>query len=320
MPHEDPDQPYLNDLEGVTFDPVFILGLHRSGTSILYKTLTATDRFNPITAYHLIRYHELLSHHHAHTETQAKDDLTALFHAQGLSDRGIDRLELTADFPEEYGFLLGSRTLRMSLAPRNLPLFTTLGQKIQYTAQNHRPLLAKNPYDFPNFLYLKTAFPTARFIFIHRHPLKTLSSTLKAWQLLIRTKNPYTKQLSHYYEQFSDNPLLHLPLRTIFLDTPELGAILLTTIAAKASRYYLRHINELPANDYVSITYEQFCAQPQQTLDAILDVLRQPKSDLDAARLVRPRDVPIDPTIQKLTPYIQRVMRPYYAALGYGTA
>lgn len=317
MPQKDPDHPYLNNLDTVGFTPIFILGLHRSGTSILYKTLTATDRFNPITAYHLIRYHELLTHFHTHTTDQAKTDLTALLHAKGQTDRGIDRLQLTADFPEEYGFLLGHQTIRMNLTPRTLLLFTTLCKKIQYTAQNTRPLLLKNPYDFPNFRYLKAAFPTARFVFIHRHPLKTLSSTLNAWQHLVRTKNPYTEQLARHYQQSSDNPLLHLPLRTVFLDAPELGAVALTATAAKATRYYLTNIAKLPARDYVSITYEQLCSRPQQTLDKILTALGEPPTDLDASTLISPRDVPIDPTIQKLAPYIKRVMRPYCDAFGY---
>ncbi len=313
------DQSYLKGLEGVTFDPVFILGLHRSGTSILYKTLTTTGCFNPITAYHLIRYHELLRNAFTHTEDQAKADLTALFRASGLKDRGIDRLAIDADFPEEYGFLLGHRTLLMSLSSRNLPLFNQLGQKIQVLAHNQKPLLAKNPFDFPNFLYLKRAFPSARFVFIHRHPLKTLSSTLKAWQDIIREKNPYTLQLARFYDQYTDNPLLSIPLRTVFLDAPELGAVLLTIMASRATRYYLRNIDRLPPTDYVSVTYEQFCRQPQETIDLIMRSLGQPASVVDAARLVSPRRVTVDPVIQKLSPYIMRAMRLYCTAFGYTT-
>ena len=63
-----PDQDYIQDLEQVDFQPVFILGMHRSGTSILYKMLTATDTYNPVTAYHLINYNELLSNYHQQKE------------------------------------------------------------------------------------------------------------------------------------------------------------------------------------------------------------------------------------------------------------
>lgn len=319
MPN-DRDQPYLKDLDDVTFDPIFILGLHRSGTSILYKTLTATHHFNPITAYHLIRYRELLYNHHHHTEDQAKDDLTTILRAKGLSDRGIDRLEITADFPEEYGFLLGHQTIRQSLTPTNLHLFIQLGKKLQYIADNNKPLLAKNPYDFPNFLYLKAVFPSARFIFIHRHPLKTLSSSLKAWQLLITNKNPYTDQLAHTYSQMSDNPLLHLPLRTIFLERPEIGAVLLTTMAAHATTYYLEHIHRLASNDYIAVTYEQLCSHPEMTLKNVMSFLQLPTDLHEISASIASRDIPIDSVIQKLSPYIFRAMKPYCTAFGYTPA
>ena len=39
---ENLDKKHLEKLENIEFQPVFILGLHRSGTSILYKILIAT--------------------------------------------------------------------------------------------------------------------------------------------------------------------------------------------------------------------------------------------------------------------------------------
>jgi hypothetical protein len=47
-----PDKPYLNLLEKVDFCPIFIMADHRSGTTLLYQTLVATDCFNFIKSYH----------------------------------------------------------------------------------------------------------------------------------------------------------------------------------------------------------------------------------------------------------------------------
>jgi hypothetical protein len=93
--------------------------------------LTATGCFNPVTAYHLINYHELLSNYHEQTEQQAKQQLTESFLKNGLRDRGIDRLKITADFAEEYGFLLSTQTLQMRITKKNLSLFTEMCKKIQ---------------------------------------------------------------------------------------------------------------------------------------------------------------------------------------------
>ena len=104
-----PDNEFIQELQQVTFQPVFIVGLHRSGTSILYKMLTETGNFNPVTAYHLINYNELLLNHHLKKEEFAKQLLTESFREKGLRDRGIDRLKVTAEFAEEYGFLLNKK-------------------------------------------------------------------------------------------------------------------------------------------------------------------------------------------------------------------
>ena len=58
-----PDKKYLDKIENIKFNPVFILGLHRSGTSIFYKMLVSTGHFNSVTAYHIINYEELLSNY-----------------------------------------------------------------------------------------------------------------------------------------------------------------------------------------------------------------------------------------------------------------
>lgn len=36
--------------------PVFILGLHRSGTTILYEMLASTGAFDVLTAWHVIEF------------------------------------------------------------------------------------------------------------------------------------------------------------------------------------------------------------------------------------------------------------------------
>jgi hypothetical protein len=307
-----PDEQFVSELEQVSFQPVFILGVHRSGTSILYKMLVATGSFNPITAYHLIHYDELLVNHHLKKEASAKQHLTDVFTEKGLQDRGIDRLKLTADFAEEYGFLLNKRTVLMSLSSRNIGLFTQMCKKIQYIAGNDKPLLLKNPYDFPNFLYIKQMFPNARFVFIHRHPLKTISSTLNAIRTIVKKKNPYTTMLSKFYDTFSTNPLFLFPLRLIFCKIPEYGVLFISMITTRATRYYLKNIEKLPKEDYISITYEEFCMHPQETLEDIMKKLSPPQAHpIDAQSFIKPRMVDVDGSVQKFRNHIFRSMKTY---------
>ncbi len=312
------DRQYLKELKNVDFQPVFILGVHRSGTSILYKMLTATGCFNPVTAYHLINYDELLSNYHEQKEQDAKHHLIESFLKNGLTDRGIDRLKITADFAEEYGFLLRTRTLQMRITKKNVALFTELCKKIEFIAGNQKPILLKNPYDFPNFLYLKEVFPNARFVFIHRHPLKTISSTLNAVRTLLQEKNPYTARLSRVYEQCYTNPLLLQPLRFIFQALAKCCVVVLTRITKKSADYYLKNIEKLSKNDYISITYEEFCLSPKEILQNIMEKLTLTMiQKIDAASLMKPRKVEVDISVQKLRSYIYKSMKAYFDLFHY---
>ena len=174
------DDQHIKKIENINFQPVFILGFYRSGTSIFYKMLSETNCFNPVIAYHLIKYDELLHNHINKIEGNTKKDLTSYLQ-KIQKDRKIDRLKISADFAEEYGFLLSSRTAQSTISKKNLDLFTELGKKIQFISENNKPILLKNPIDLSNFIFIKKHFPNAKFIFIHRHPFNVSSSFIKAF-------------------------------------------------------------------------------------------------------------------------------------------
>jgi len=305
--HQDLQHLYL--LESITSQPVFILGLHRSGTS----------SFNPVTAYHLIKYHQLLHNHITKQEERAQQELTHFFKEQGQLDRGIDRLQLTADFAEEYGFLLGEQTATMSITRKNLPLFTEMAKKIQFIAENNKPILLKNPYDFSNFLYIKRVLPNAKFIFIHRHPYKSLSSLVKAGRFLLANKSLYTDLLTRNYNKIFENPLLLYPLRFLFSRYSPFGMILLTLHSSKAVKYYIKNIQNLSKKDYVSITYENLCENPQNTMEDIIEFLNIKHKKMDFTSFIKPRKTNLDPSVIKLNRFISKTMRHYFTCFGYNT-
>lgn len=312
------DKQYLVRLKNIDFQPVFILGLHRSGTSILYKMLTATGCFTPVTAYHLIRYNQLLSDYETNKIESSKKELTESFRKKGLKDRGIDRLQITADFAEEYGFLLGQKTFQMYIAPKNLSLFIELGKKVQYISNNKKPILFKNPYDLSNFLYIKQMFPTAKFVFIHRHPFKTLSSNIKAVRLLLQDKNPYTTQLFKLYNKTYENPLILYPSKWSFLNFSAIGMVLLTRYSSKSIKYYLKNIEHLPEQDYVTITYEDLCINPKKNIETIMKCLNIaiPKK-IDFSSFIKPRKIDLDQSVKQLRFFIFRCMEDYFEKFSY---
>jgi hypothetical protein len=311
------DKNELGRLENIDFQPVFILGLHRSGTSILYKMLTETGCFNSVTAYHIIRYNELLYNNINNLEKKAKDELTQ-FLKKHQKDRGIDKLNLDADFAEEYGFLLREYSNKLKITKQNQKIFTQLAKKIQFISNNNKPLLLKNPYDFTNFILLKKIFPKAKFIFIHRNPYKTLSSTIKAVRYLFNDFSPYTAELTSFYKKiYQIKPLLYC-VRLLLNKLSIFAIMLLTYISSKDMNYYLQNIDKILKKDYVSIRYEDLCENPQKNIELIINSFDF-SSDLkkDFSKYIRPRITTLDSSVVKMQKFIYKSMKRYFIYFNY---
>jgi hypothetical protein len=186
-----PDEPYLQLLEKVDFNPIFIMGDHRSGTTVLYQILVATECFNYLKASHIIKYDEILESHINGTQERTRQELENLFKSLEISDRQFDKVKPTPDLPEEYGFILKNAGYESYLNSENLLLFVQLCQKIQFASNSDKPLLLKNPWCFPHFMYIKSVLPKAKFVFIHRHPIHVMNSKLKAVRLVLSVESSY---------------------------------------------------------------------------------------------------------------------------------
>ncbi|MFH2007521.1 MAG: sulfotransferase [bacterium] len=115
------DGPFLHRIAKVRLRPVFILGLHRSGTTILYKLLSEAVPSNVVTVYHLACYDELLHNRERKREVEARAALTRRLGGGG-ENRGIDHVKISADAAEEYAFVLLRKSGRRHVTPDNLPV------------------------------------------------------------------------------------------------------------------------------------------------------------------------------------------------------
>jgi hypothetical protein len=101
--------------------PLFILGLQRSGTTLLYEIFAASGAFNISTAWHVICFDEL--RRGVDDPAASRQRLQERFAAAGLTPRGMDIVKIGPDTPEEYGFVLAGRGLGMRITRRSLPVF-----------------------------------------------------------------------------------------------------------------------------------------------------------------------------------------------------
>lgn len=313
------DKPYLDSLSQVELSPVFIMGEHRSGTTLLYKTLVATGCFNFLKAYHIIKYDEILSNHINQTENQAIQELEQLFKSLGISDRTIDKVKATPDLPEEYGFILKNVAGDESrITPKNAPIFEQLCRKIQFTSDPEKPLLLKNPWDMPQFMYVKSICPSAKFIFIHRHPIHVINSKLNAARSLFSSWNPYVALIAHLYKEVFQNPLKRFIYQVMYAKYFNLGVRRVTKTSIESTTYFLENIESLPEKDYLSVTYEDLCKAPEATIQKILRFLGlEPQVTLEYEKLIKPRPIELLPEVQRQYEQIRNQLQAYFTHHGY---
>lgn len=313
-----PDAAYLQCIENVDFEPIFIMGDHRSGTTLLYKLLVATQSFNYVNAYHIIKYQECLSNHINHHGKKAFQALAERFISHGIVDRGFDHIEVTPDLPEEYGFILRNAGYESYINAENLALFIELCKKVQFISQPQRPLLLKNPWCFPHFLYIKSVFPRAKFIFIHRHPVHVINSKLRAVRTFLKIWNPYTSLISKQYRQIFESPLRRSFYQFLYASHFNLGLRRVTRQSIESTTYFLQNIDALSPTDYISVRYEDLCQTPESTLLNIMTFLGQDNQiDPNVAKQIKPRPPNLFPEVQKNCHHIKQQLKHYVTDQGY---
>jgi hypothetical protein len=312
-----PDHKFLSLLQDVTFRPIFIMGDHRSGTTLLYKLLDETGGFNVVRAYHIICYPDLLANHLAHREAEAKAAIQTMLTQAEMADRRLDQVPVSPDLPEEYGFLLsGSRRPRLTAA--TLPRFVEACKKVQYISDGARPLLLKNPWDFSNFIAVKQAFPDARFIFLHRHPLHVINSQIVAARTLYAGKSHYHALLEPAYDALWRLPVRLNLIRSMFSSRLELGLRIASRHVVRTTNYFLAHVAELDPQDHMEIKYEELCADPAGTLGSVLNFVGVSTNNLQFVHsAVRPRNPALLPEVMRRAQAIIARLQPYLAYCHY---
>jgi hypothetical protein len=307
-------------IEGVTYEPVFIIGDHRSGTTLLYSLLCSSGAFNGMSVYHAICYRSLLANEAAGQTATAKRQLEARFASLGLTTRLIDNIPLNAETPEEYGLVLHAECKRLQLSDKTVGVFDTLCRKIQYlSGAPARPLIQKNPWDFGSFMEVRRLYPRAKFVFIHRSPLHVINSQLKVMHGNWTEGNLYVEMLSSTFAWAQRQR----PLKALmaWATNPEsrvaLARRVLTRRACKAIDYYFRHIGELPPGDYVALTYEELCREPNAVLQKVFAFLGASLPEgSDYSRDIAPRPVKLLPGLQPLAERPPAAFQKYMAHHG----
>jgi len=295
--------------------PVFILGLHRSGTTLLYQMLAASGCFHVVTARHVIQFDGTAR---AASNPRGEDEkLTSRFARLGLTTRLVDDVNLTPNLPEEYGFVLEAAWGRPTLDRRTLPTLVTLCEGIAGESRDVKLMLLKNPWDFSRFRAIRKLLPGARFVFIHRRPLHVVASMYRLLTDALSRRNEYLCLINRRYSDLMNS---EFPLRTArwFCDRRSSWvAAGLIAFAGFQSDRYLRDRSRLPPESAIDIRFEDLCRRPDDVIKAILRRFGIKDRGADSSRWIKSprREIPTE--VAALSHQIERRLGRYAAALGY---
>lgn len=281
FPTENEDQALLSAIQDLPVRPIFIMGLHRSGTTFLYDTVAKSFPLAHLSLYHLLYFDRLLSNKQNGTEQRDKVLLNTYFSEQGISDRNIDGTHIDADAVEEYGFLLRKKTGTFKLNDSNTDLFENICRKLLAVQTDKKAVLLKNPWDTGNAQRILKHYPEARFIYISREPIAVLNSMLNA--LLAYIEGP-----QDYLEILLDNGKGRSAYRAGYLAwmvlrgarkvlgrniSARLVRGLLAKDVARQITVYRKEIAGLPSNRAVEIDYTSLVADPVTTMQKLQGLL-----------------------------------------------
>jgi hypothetical protein len=310
------DDAYLNRIKDVTFSPVFILGLHRSGTTILYQMLHQTNNFDVLTLYHVLNFDRLLYDSMNNKMEGEKQKINQLLQEKGITDRKTDNIRVTAEYEHEYVYVFSERDYPWRITQNNKELFERLCKKIKYLSGDAKPLLLKNPYDYGNFLCIKKFYPNAKFVFIQRNPLEVISSTMKLWKTRLTVKDEFVSLYSKKSAAMYQNPFLLFGYRFFYTFRFPLGVFEVFRRVKTGTDSYMQNIQQLSSKDYISIRYEDLCERPNESITTVLRFLGM-SSEMDFQESIKPRKLRLEPEVLFLKKFFYRRMRTYFEMFGY---
>ncbi|MHA1212632.1 MAG: sulfotransferase family protein, partial [Candidatus Heimdallarchaeota archaeon] len=242
----------------ITHDPIFIIGLWRSGTTYLNTLLALNDEFG------YPRMGEAFTTHSSLAFPKLSDKLVSKFLPE---TRPFDNVKMSTDKPaelEHYLICYDSCSFTDGMIfPRNFEhyaKFATLDHKerklrrwkkryyflIQKTTlkESGKQLLLKNPSDTGRIRVILDMFPKAKFIHLVRDP----------------------------YENFASSIILHTKAREVFALQTWKEEEMKDSILKVHSRIYERYVEDLhliPEENIIKLRYEVFLEDPLTTLKLI---------------------------------------------------
>jgi len=267
----DEDAEFLSRLDGTRLRPIFVMGLHRSGTTFLYESLARLFPLAPLTAYHIVFYKRLLSRFKQGNQATDQATLDRYFAERGVSTRQIDEIKLSHRTVEEYCWLLKKYGGSVHLNDRTVNLFEEMCRKLLYMQAGSETVLMKNPWDTGAGAGISALFPESRFVYISRDPISVLNSQLKNAEIFASKDSPYLDLL---VTGFPLAQLVFYVERILYriVGAQKFRVIMTRRLMRDMTRNlkgYKQAVEELPPEMCLETSYQELCERPAQTFKDI---------------------------------------------------
>ncbi|AJQ93165.1 sulfotransferase [Gynuella sunshinyii] len=287
-----------DELANIPVKPVFIMGLHRSGTTFLYDAVAKSFPLAHLTLYHLFYYPKLLSSYHLGREQDERSYLNQCFEQLGIQNRSIDHTSINDHTVEEYGFLLRRHTRSFKLTENNVVFFKEICRKLLAVQKDTQAVLLKNPWDTGNAQWIAEQFPLARFIYISREPMAVLNSMLNALIAYLEQPQAYLEMLLSVdgsRRGYRAGYVVWWILRKLYRLVGEktialIARPLLARTVARQIAAYRAEIQQLSAEQAIELNYDELVKDPVATMKRLQPLLDLPLTgDLEAKIKVQQR-------------------------------
>jgi len=301
----------------------FVLGPHRSGTTIVCKAVAASGAFVCLTAADVVAFHERSGAAGTARGEQGGasgdgprehwGDRSALARMESRGEtRKIDAVRVAEDLPEEYGFLLPD----LKLTPETAPVVASVYRELAGEGARDARYLLRNPWDLATADRIPDLFPKAEFVFVVRDPVKTIDSQLQAVRTAFADPSEYLALLALRYRRIVRRPLKLALFR--FLTGRPRAADLLTRSFARTTTSWLHGLERLQDDRYIVTRHEDLIADPAKELGRVYSFLGLPTERIPAvAREIRPGSRTLHPHVVARIPKIRDRTRRYRERFGY---